>query len=67
MLLSDFIETCEDLMDEYGDIEVLINVVAEKENEIKSTYYNDAVFVVNDSETVEPHCFLRIGDGIDEI
>ncbi len=67
MLLSDFIETCEDLLDEYGDIEVLINVISEKNNEIKSTYYNDAVFFVNETETMEPYCFLKIGDGIDNI
>lgn len=67
MVLSDFVETCEELIDEYGDIEVLINVVSEKDNEIKSTYYDDSVFVVNETETSEPHCFLRVGDGIDNI
>lgn len=67
MLVSELIEMCETIIDEYGDMDVTFSIKNAIDDGVVLRYYDDISFVINESnDGMEHYCFAKLGENLSD-
>ncbi len=67
MTVSEIIEMCEMIIDEYGDMDVTFSVTDTNNDSIVLKYYDNIGFTINESnDGVDHYCFAKLGEDMSE-